>query len=400
MMRFQQNRREFIQQMGGGALSLAAVSSLGACTTPESPNTDDMVSYPAQLRMYIGTYTNGASEGIYTAYFDPGTGAITDIKLASGAENPSFLTVSSDRSLLLAVNELMDYEGSPAGSVTSYAIEPDGLLQKIDQRSTQGAHPCYISLTSSDRWALVANYTGGNVIVFPVGEVGHLGPATSLIQHEGSSVNPARQDAPHPHFIAPDPTGEYIIVVDLGIDKTLIYAMDQETGVLTPHSPASVPVEPGAGPRHFAFHPNAEYAFGINELNSTITAYRYGASPGGLVPVQTISTLPNTFDGDSYCADIHVHPNGRFIYGSNRGHDSIVILSFDPSSGTMSVSGHESTQGQTPRNFTLDPSGLYVLVANQRSDTIVSFNIDQETGILTPTGHIAEVPTPVCLKFA
>jgi 6-phosphogluconolactonase len=221
-----------------------------------------------------------------------------------------------------------------------------------------------------------------------------------MIQHEGSSINPNRQEGPHAHCIMPDPSSNFVFAVDLGLDQVVIYALDRESGVLKPNETAFVAVEPGSGPRHFDFHPDGRHAFVINELNSTLTAFDYDAGRGVLSPLNTISTLPVDFSENNSCADLHVHPGGRFLYGSNRGHNSIVVATFDPVAGSLTLVGHASTQGSTPRNFTLDPSGRFLLAANQRSDTVVSFEIDQASGLLTPTGQTADAPTPVCLKFA
>ena len=248
-------------------------------------------------------------------------------------------------------------------------------------------------------WVLIANYMGGNVAVYPITEGGQLGPAASVVQHEGSGVNEKRQEAPHAHSITLDPANQRAIAADLGIDKLISYQLDAESGELRPAA-EYVSVNPGAGPRHFAFHPNGKHAFVINELDSTISALSYAQESGVFEEIATVSTLPADFIDTNSCADIHVSPDGRFVYGSNRGHDSIVIMSFDESTEQLAVVGHESTRGDTPRNFTLDPAGDFLLVANQQSDSIFVFNIDKNTGLLESTGQRVEVPSPVCLKFA
>jgi 6-phosphogluconolactonase len=243
----------------------------------------------------------------------------------------------------------------------------------------------------------LANYSGGNVALFPVGADGALKPAADMQGHQGSSVNDKRQKEPHAHCIVLDPANQFAFAADLGTDKIMIYRFDAKLGKLTPNEPAFMATKPGAGPRHFIFHPNGKYAFVINELNSTVTAYSYNASKGSLTELQTLSTLPQGFSGENYCADIHVSADGKFVYGSNRGHDSIVVFGFNQSNGKLTYVENVSTGGKWPRNFTLDPSGKILLVANQNSNNIVSFKIDNKTGKLTPTGKETEVPSPVCL---
>ena len=240
---------------------------------------------------------------------------------------------------------------------------------------------------------------GGSVAVFPIGKDGRLGEASDFVQHTGSSVNPRRQSEPHAHSIMIDPENRFAFAPDLGLDKILIYKLNLEDGSLTANAQPWARVHPGAGPRHLDFHPNGKYAYVINELDSTFTAFRYDANTGTLTEIQTISTLPEDFDGTSHCADVHVHPSGKFLYGSNRGHDSIVICAIDEETGMLSYIGCESTQGQAPRNFGLNPEGTFLLAANQSTNTIVTFAVDADTGELTATGNVAEVPNPVCLKM-
>lgn len=235
--------------------------------------------------------------------------------------------------------------------------------------------------------------------VLPILDDGRLGPATDVVQHEGSSVNPERQEAPHPHSFNLDPAHRFAFVPDLGTDKVMAYELDEERGTLTPGDVPSVSVQPGAGPRHFAFHPGGDYAYLFNELDATMTTFAYEASQGALTAVQTLDTLPQGYNGFRSAADVHVAASGRFVYGSLRAHDSIVILAIDEETGHLSLVGHEPTQGRTPRNFALDPSGTFLLAANQDSHTIVTFRMDGDTGVLTATGHVTEVPTPACIKM-
>lgn len=387
------NRRSFIKST---ALGIVGSTLLPACAEA----TQEASSLPAMRPLYIGTYTNKDSQGIYHALFNPETGALTDLKLAVAATNPSFIAIHPQQTHVFAVLEVSDYEGEESGAIRSFSIQEDGSLAEINTQPSQGGAPCYVSLDAQGRWALTANYSGGNVALFPVDEQGQLSEASTLIQHEGSSINPRRQQAPHAHCIVPDPTNTYAYAADLGIDKIMIYRLDKEEGRLIPNDPPFAASTPGAGPRHFVFHPGGKHAFVINELNSTITAFSFDASTGALNALSSASTLPSDAQENNSCADIHVHPNGRFVYGSNRGHDSIAIMGFDEQSGSLSLIDTESTQGNTPRNFTLDPTGQFLIAANQRTDTIISYRIDLDSGLLTPTGHILEAPTPVCLKFA
>lgn len=351
------------------------------------------------MTLYVGTYTDGDSRGIYRLHLDPATGLLDEPQLVAATENPSFIALHPSGRWLYAVNELMEFEGEASGAVTAYAIAPEsGDLLQLNQQSSRGGAPCYISVDASGRWVLVANYMGGNVAVYPIEEGGTLGAVAALANHTGSSVNERRQEAPHAHAVVLAPDNQHAVVADLGIDQVLTYTLDAQTGALT-QSTMPLRVNAGAGPRHVAFHPDGNHAFVINELDSTLLALRYAPDSGAFEVSDTVSTLPASFQGTSYCADVHVSPDGRFVYGSNRGHDSIVIAAFDATSGTLNVVGHESTKGKTPRNFTLDPSGNYLLAANQRSNTIFVFKRDAATGLLAATGQRVDIPSPVCLKF-
>jgi 6-phosphogluconolactonase len=353
--------------------------------------------------VYVGTYTRigpdprGRAEGIYVYRLDAGTGELSLLSLADGVPNPSFLAIHPNRSTLYAVNEVTQLDGQPSGAVSAFAIDQDsGSLTFLNRQPSHGTDPCHVSVGSGGS-VLVANYTSGSIAVLPVESDGRLGPATDTRQHSGSGPNPNRQDGPHAHFILPDPTNRYVLVADLGLDKVLVYRLDPASGALTEHDPPAVALPPGSGPRHLAFHPSAPYVYVINELASTISSCAWDADSGTLQLIDTISTLPNGFDGRNSCAEVLVAPSGRFVYGSNRGHDSIAIFSVDPADGTLSPVGHISTGGANPRNFTIDPSGAFLLVANQDTDTIVTFRIDSESGALSATGHVASVPSPVCV---
>lgn len=353
-----------------------------------------------ELLLYIGTYTTGKSEGIYLYRMNMTTGELKHAGTTKGVVNPSFLAIDGRRRYLYAVNEVDEFGGKKSGAISSFAIDRrSGDLKFLNQQPSLGAAPCYVSVSANDRFVLVANYNGGNVSVFPVQHNGELAPASDLEQHKGTGVNPQRQEGPHAHCIILDGSNKFAFAADLGLDKIMIYRFDAKTGKLTPHENPSANLKPGAGPRHFTFHPHGRYAYVINELDSTITAFSYNQARGILNEMQTVNTLPADFSGHNDCADIHVTPSGKFLYGSNRGHDSIVVFAINRSTGKLSYVEHVSTQGKTPRNFTLDPAGEFLLAANQESDTIVTFRINPATGKLMPTGHIAEVPSPVCLKL-
>ncbi len=379
--------------MGVAACSVAAV--LGGTTVQgnEAVQSDN-------AWVYIGTYTQRGSKGIYLARLDLASGKLSLEGLAGEVVNPSFLALHPSGKYLYAVGEVGQFAGGMGGAVSAFAIDPEtGKLALLNQKSSRGAGPCHIVIDRTGKNALVANYGGGSVACLPIADDGQLGDAISFFQHEGSSVNPRRQERPHAHSINLDPANRFAMAPDLGIDKIMIYRFDAAAHRLEPNNPPAAAVAPGSGPRHFAFHPTARYAYGINELASTITAFEYDAARGALTTLQTISTLPEGFQGNNTTADIHVHPSGKFVYGSNRGHDSIAIFAVDLATGKLTAVGHEPTQGKTPRNFGIDPSGTFLLAANQDSDNVVAFRIDQATGKLEPTGQSIRVPMPVCVKF-
>lgn len=360
-----------------------------------------MVNMTAQkLLFYVGTYTRNGSEGIYRFRMDPTSGTLTPAGVTTGIENPSFLAIHPDLHTLYAVAEVGEFEGKPGGALNAYRIDPqDGDLTFLNQQLTYGAAPCYVSVDATGQVAMVANYSGGNVAAFPIQEDGSLRPASARVQHEGSGPNPKRQEGPHAHSINVTPDNRFALAADLGLDKVIVYRLDPAQGTLSPHDPPYAAVPPGEGPRHFDFHPNGRFLYVINELGSTVTVFAFDGQHATFEPLQTISTLPESWEGSSSCADIHVSPSGRFLYGSNRGHDSIAIYAIDETYGTLSVVGHTSTGGQTPRNFAIDPTGAFLLAANQNTHNIVVFSIDRESGRLEPTGIEASVPMPVCLTF-
>jgi len=357
------------------------------------------------MLIYVGTYTRSMahvaakSEGIYLISMDPATGALAHVNKAVVPDNPSYVALHPSGNTLYAVNEVGDFAGRESGAVSAYAIDEHGALTFLNQEPTGGAAPCHLVVDATGRYVLCANYSGGSVSMHPINDDGSLGQMSDFVQHTGSSVNPQRQQEAHAHSFTIDKSNRHAYACDLGADQVVIYQLDLENGKLVPNEPPYVETHKGAGPRHFDFHPNGTNAYAIDELDSTITVFRYTDVTGALEVIQTIPTLPEGFDGRSHCADIHVHPTGKFVYGSNRGHDSIAIFTVDPVTGKLEAAGHESTGGKVPRGFALDPSGSFLLAANQNSDSVVVFRINQATGQLTPTGYELSVPTPVCLKF-
>jgi 6-phosphogluconolactonase len=376
------------------ALSLALAIGFAATFTAQP-------SKPSGRLVFIGTYTgpNTNSQGIYAFRFNDSTGALTPLGLKAETASPSFLAASASGRVLYAVNEVDDYKGEKAGSVTSFAVDgATGSLASLGVESTSGAAPCHVQCDKTGKFVAVANYTGGNIVIFPAGADGRLGASIATHRGSGSGPNKARQQGPHAHQVVFDPSNRYLLEADLGIDQVLVYRFDAATGRLTPNDPPSASVEPGAGPRHLAFHPNGRRVFVINELSSSITSFAWDGAKGTLRSLGTISTLPRDFAGQNSTAEIAVHPNGRFLYGSNRGHDSIAVFGI-PADGPLVPVEHEPTRGKTPRNFTIDPTGKWLIAANQGSGTLAVFSIDQKTGALSATGPLASVGSPVCVLF-
>ena len=354
----------------------------------------------AQTLVYIGTSTGAKSQGIYAARFDSQTGGLTPPELVAEAVHPTFLAVHPNRRFLYAVQEVATGTGKSSPAVAAYAIEAaTGQLTWLNTESSGGAGPCHLVVDRSGKNVLVANYGGGSLSNLPIGADGRLGPATACVQHNGASVNPQRQTAPHAHGITLDVANQFAVCADLGLDQLLCYRFDSAQGTLTPNDPPTTVVRPGAGPRHFVFHPSGRYGYVINELVPTITAFAYDATHGTLAEVQTVTTIPANFAGKNYPAEIGVHPNGKFLYGSNRGHDSLAVFAIDLPTGQLTWLEQAATLGKTPRNFAIDPTGRFLLVANQGSDTVVVFRLDPQTGHLTATGQTAAVGAPVCVLF-
>ncbi len=351
-----------------------------------------------QLFVYVGSYANHTDSGIYTFSFDTETGALSYIDSVDGIANPSYLAVDYGRSRLYAVSEVMETGGQPGGAVAAYSVQSDnGKLTLMNRQLTHGGAPCHLSIDHTGSCLFAVNYAGGNVCLFPIHDDGSLGEAAHVVSHHGRGVLPDRQEGPHPHSILPDPTNRFALVADLGIDAIKLYRIDTAACKLVPHGEAGS--NPGAGPRHFVFHPNGAFLYVINELDSSITTFAYDAEEGKLAPIQTVPTLPPDYAGKSTCADIHILKSGKFLYGSNRGHDSISVFAVDETDGTLTFVEHVPTMGKTPRNFAVSPDGRFLLAANQDSDSIVTFAIDPDKGTLRQTGDIIMVSRPVCIKF-
>jgi 6-phosphogluconolactonase len=363
--------------------------------------------------LFIGTYTGKESKGIYSYRFDAGTSELTPLGVAAETTNPSFLTIDRSGRFLYAVNETHEFEGGKSGGVSAFSINRQtGKLTLLNTVSSRGADPCYIALDQTGKYLLVANYTGGNLAAFPIAADGRLGEASSVVADQGTlGPNKERQDAPHSHWIEASADNRFAYVADLGLDRVLIYRFDAAKGALTKTSYAdslapnasdsfSARLAPGSGPRHAALSSgNGHFMYVLGELDSVVTVFANDAGKT-LRSVQRISALPAGFSGQNTAAEIAIHSNGKYLYTSNRGDDSIAVFSINGHKGTLTLVGRFSTQGKTPRSFTIDPAGKLLLVANQESDDIVVFRIDPKSGKLISIGQQLRVPSPVCLKFA
>jgi len=353
---------------------------------------------PAGVRFFIGTYTRKGTEGIYTTVLDPATGRLSKPVLAAKARHPSFVAIHPSKRFLYAVGEgARPSTGGGKGAV-AFSVDPEsGKLTELNQQDAGGTGPCHLAVDPAGTRLIVANYGSGSVAVFPVGVDGRLGERSQLIQHEGSGPNERRQKGPHAHGVTLDVTGRYAFICDLGIDKVMVYRLSRESTTLLPADPPAAVTPPGGGPRHAAFAPDGRHLFVINELDSTVTTYRWDAAAGALRQLGTVSTLPSDFKDRNTTAEIAVHPSGRFVYGSNRGHDSIAVFACDAESGKLDRVQIQPCGGETPRCFTLDPSGRFLLVANQATSSIVVYRVDPKSGRLTPTGNEISVSMPVCV---
>jgi 6-phosphogluconolactonase len=377
----------------------ALLISTAVCTTAAIA----LMSAAEPTLVLVGTYTGpkSKSEGIYAFRLDPASGALTPQGLAGRADNPSFLALHPSGKWVYAVNETDSFQGKKTGGVSAFALDQgSGKLTAINQQPSEGTAPCHIAVDASGRYVFVANYSSGSVAVLPVHDDGALGTAVTTKQHEGSSVNAQRQKGPHAHAVVPSADNAFLLTADLGLDKVIVYHFSQLSGALNPAAPADV-LTPGAGPRHLAFDAQgAPRVYVINEMGNTISLLAWNPTNGALsAPEQTISTLPREFSGESSTAEIVAHPSGKFLYGSNRGHDSIAVYAIDRSTGKLTSKGFDPTRGKEPRSFNIDPTGRWLIAANQNSNTLSVFEINQETGGLTPKGAPVDAPTPVCVLF-
>src|SRR5690348_2237850 len=363
--------------------------------------TADQPAARSQYIAFVGTYTTKTtSKGIYAYRFDPANGQLTSIGVAAETVDPSFLAVHSSGKYLYAVNEMRKFNGEVSGAVSAFAVDAKtGSLKFLNQVPTRGAGPCYVSLDKSGAYVLVANYDSGSIASFPVRGDGSLGTASGFVQHSGTGPDKERQEGPHAHWIGTSQDNRFVMAVDLGPDQVIVYGFDPDKGVFTPMLSGFAKVKPGSGPRHLAFHPDGKFAYVLSEMASSVTVFSYKAKTGSFSALQTVSTLPNDYSGPKEAAEIAVHPSGKYLYTSNRGHDSIAVFAIDQKKGTLKSLGQVLTGGKTPRHFAIDPTGTYLLAENQESNNIVVFHIDPASGGLTPTGQTVEVPSPVCLTF-
>jgi len=357
------------------------------------------VSSAADYLVYAGTYTKGASKGIYAYRFQTTTGKLTSLGVMAEAVNPSFLIQDSSHKFLYAVNE-DDYNGQKGNAVSAYSMDAKtGKLTFLNKISSRGQWPCHLALDKTGKWLAAANYGSGDMVIMPVKADGSLGESTTFEKHQGSSVN-ERQKGPHAHEVVFSPDNHFLLLADLGLDKIFVYKFDAAKGSIVPAAQPFGKVPPGAGVRHMAFHPNGKILYAINEINSTITAFHYDPAQGTLTDFQNISTLPDNFKGASTTAEIAINAAGTIVYGSNRGHDSLALFAVDAQKFTLKAMHHVATLGKTPRHFALDPTGAFLLAANQDSNDITVFRVHPNTGQLTPVGKpVTDSPMPVCILF-
>lgn len=382
--------------------TLARVVVLGLLVVTAVFAAEKRAPAPTEFFVYFGTYTGPKSKGIYHSRLDVATGRLSPAEVAAECDSPSFLAVHPNGKFLYAIDETSNPATKPGRGVSAFALEPaGGGLTLLNQQTGGGPGPCHLAVDNDGRCVLVANYSGGSVAAISLLPDGRLGAPGTVIQHTGSSVNPARQKQPHAHSITVAPDNRFAFAADLGTDQVFAYQLDAARGMLAPNTPSFVRVPPGSGPRHFAFHPGGRFAYVINELTCTMSAFRYDAARGTLQDLQNISTLPpgEPVKSGYSTAEVVAHPGGKFLFGSNRGHDTIVVFAVDAATGRLTLVEHQPTQGKTPRNFAVDPTGAWLLAANQDSGTVVVFRVDPRSGRLAATGQSLAVPSPVCVSF-
>jgi 6-phosphogluconolactonase len=377
-------------------LAEAAVAQILAAAPPPPhvPSATDVV-------VFFGTQAEGPQRGISRAYFDTSTGALSPPELVTEAIRPGFLVLSADGRHLYSTNSVDAFKGQPSGAVSAYEVDAaTGDLKFLNQQLSGGQNPAHVSLDAAGHHLFVANYNGGSIAVFEINADGSLGARTAFVQHEGTSVHPLRQTKAHAHAIKLDPSGRFALVPDLGADKLFVYRFDPKTGSLAPNNPPFAALTPGSGPRHLAFHPSGRFAYLLNELASSVSVFGWDPSRGRLTELQKASTLPDGFSGTTTAAEIEVHPSGKFLYATNRGHDSLAVFAIDPATGRLSLVEHVPTQGKNPRNFAFDPTGRWLVVTNNVGQNAMVFRIDEGTGRLTASGAPLALPYPFfCLRF-
>lgn len=360
------------------------VFGIWSCTTNVAETSESL----AKQTMLIGTYTGTGSQGIYEYIFDPNDGSFSEKSIIGGVENPSFLKATKAGNHFYAVSETKN------GSIVSYAKDSTGSWKELNRIKEIGASPCHLNLDNTEKWIFVANYSSGDLLVLPILPDGSLGEISQRITHSGSGPNESRQKAPHVHSVNISPDNTKLYVADLGTDKVVVYDFDVRTGILTLKNEIST--APGSGPRHLTFHPSKSIIYVIEELSSTISVL--DVSSDSTLVLQNLSTLPEGFDEESFCADIHIDKAGKYLYGSNRLHDTIALFEVQED-GKLKAQSHHSTLGSFPRNFGIDPSGKFLIAANQKSDNIVVYKIDSKDGTIGPLNDQIKIPAPVCIEF-
>ena len=375
------NRRQFIVAATSAPLLRAAPPETG----------------PAEYPLYIGAYTNGSSKGIMVARFNPKTGAISEPELAAATPNPSFLAIHNSNRFLYAVNEVDSWSGQRTGAVSAFSFAPGNKLTPLNQVSSKGRGPCHIALDSGGKMAIVANYSSGSVASYKIGADGKLSEAVSTFQFSGYGPNKSRQEGPHAHSNTVSEDNKFTVACDLGTDRIHIFELDPTAGSLAQHNPAYVRAVPGGGPRHATFHPSGKFLYVNNEMLNSVTVFQWDRWRGLLTEMDTVSTLPKGFTGQSSTAEIRIHPQNGRLYVSNRGHDSIAVFDIGKD-GKLTFIEATPSGGRTPRNFVFDPTGKWLLAAHQDSNNITVFELNKKGG-LKATQSQAKCGAPVCLRF-
>ncbi len=371
------SRRQFVGALGAGTLAAKVAGG--------------------KFRVFVGTYTRGDSKGIYTYVLDTAAGTLRPEGLAGETPNPSFLALHPSGNFLYACGELEKSDGS----LTAFKIDSaTGKLERLNNVSAGGTSTCHANVSRNGQFVVLANYGSGSCAAFALGADGKIGERTAYHQHSGSSMDSkGRQGGPHAHSVNFDKLNKHVIVADLGLDQVKVYNFNSATGAMVPNEPPFTKVAPGSGPRHFTFHPSGKFAYVINEMNCTVTAFQWDAKKGTLKEIETATTLPEPWKRGYSTAEVVAHPNGRFLYGSNRGHNSLAVFQINAATGKLKSVENKPTEGKTPRNFAIDPTGHYLIAANQDSNSLVLFRINQMSGVLDQLGAPIAAPSPVCVRY-